>query len=193
MQEPVTIYLPTREQWRKWLEKHHDNESDVWLIYYKRHTGKPSISHDDAVEEALCFGWIDSLVKRIDTDRYMRKFTPRTKNSTWSLANVTRVERMIKQGKMTPKGLELYHYARKHDMLPVSSPKQKPELPVIPSWFEEALAHNPDARKHFDKLAPSHKRQYLGWISDAKKAETRLRRLGEAIDLLARGQKLGMK
>ena len=191
--DPDPIYLPTREQWREWLVQHHAAESVVWLVYYKKHTGRPSIPYNDAVEEALCFGWIDSLVKRIDADRYMQKYTPRKKKSTWSAANVKRVEKMIKQGKMTEKGLELYHYARDHDMLPDPSAGQKPELPGIPDWFQEALEKNPDARDHFYRLAPSHKRNYIGWILDAKMAETRLRRLGEALDMLARGEKPGMK
>jgi uncharacterized protein YdeI (YjbR/CyaY-like superfamily) len=193
MQDTETIYLPNREGWREWLEKNHDNGSAIWLIFYKKHTGKPSIPYDDAVEEALCFGWIDSLIKRIDADRYSRKFTPRNMNSTWSVANVTRVERLIRQGRMTEKGLRLYQYARENRLLPDRSTQHKLPVPGIPSWFHEALEKNPAARKHFDRLAPSHKRQYLGWIMDAKKAETRLRRLGEAIDMLTKGEKLGMK
>jgi uncharacterized protein YdeI (YjbR/CyaY-like superfamily) len=188
-----SIYLPTREKWREWLETNHDTESVVWLIYYKKHTGKPSIPYNDAVEEALCFGWIDSLVKKIDRERYMQKFTPRKMKSTWSAANVRRIEKMIRQGKMTVKGLELYHYAKENNMLPDPSLKQKPKVPDAPSWFVEALDKNPAARNHFYKLAPSHKRNYLGWIMDAKQAETRLRRLGETIDMLSKGEKLGMK
>jgi uncharacterized protein YdeI (YjbR/CyaY-like superfamily) len=193
MEDPNSIYLPTREHWRNWLEKYHDGEAGIWLIYYKKHTGKPSIPYEDTVEEALCFGWIDSLIKRIDADRYMRKFTPRKKTSAWSVANVKRVERLIRQGKMTEDGLRLYHYARENNMLPDLTRNQKPELPGVPSWFEEALEKEPAAREHFNKLAPSHRRQYLGWVTDAKKAETRLRRLREAIDRLSRGEKLGMK
>lgn len=193
MEEPKPIYLSTREQWREWLEQYHATEPGIWLMYYKKHTGKPSIPYGDAVEEALCFGWIDSLIKRIDADRYMRKFTPRNMKSAWSVTNVKRVERLIRQGGMTEKGLRLYHYARDHKMLPDLSPKQKTTLPGIPSWIDEALKGNPAARGHFYKLAPSHRRQYLGWIMDAKKDETRQRRLGEALDMLARGEKLGMK
>ena len=188
-----SIYLPTREKWREWLETNHDAESLIWLIYYKKHTGKPSIPYNDAVEEALCYGWIDSLVKRIDGERYMQKFTPRKMKSTWSVSNVIRVEKLIKQGKMTAKGLDLYNYAREHKLLPEPTVKQKAGLPDTPPWFEEALDKNPAARNHFYKLAPSHKRNYLMWIMDAKQAETRLRRLEEAIDMLSKGEKLGMK
>jgi uncharacterized protein YdeI (YjbR/CyaY-like superfamily) len=145
------------------------------------------------VEEALCFGWIDSTIRRIDAERYMQKFTPRKIKSTWSASNVIRVEKLIKQGKMTAKGLELNQFAKEQNLLPNPSLKQKPVMPDIPSWFEEALDKNPAARSHFYKLAPSHKRNYLMWIMDAKQAETRLRRLGEAIDMLSKGEKLGMK
>jgi uncharacterized protein YdeI (YjbR/CyaY-like superfamily) len=193
MQAIDSIYLPTREQWREWLQEYHQTETVIWLEYYKKHTGKPSIPYNDAVEEALCFGWIDSTIRRIDAERYMQKFTPRKMKSTWSVSNVIRVEKLIKQGKMTAKGLELYHYAKKNNMLPDPSLKLKTEATDIPSWFEEALDNNPAARTHFYKLAPSYKRNYLKWIMDAKQVETRLRRLGEAIDLLSKGEKLGMK
>jgi uncharacterized protein YdeI (YjbR/CyaY-like superfamily) len=193
MQAMNSIYLPTREKWREWLKKYHQTETGIWLEYYKKHTGKPSIPYDDAVEEALCFGWIDSTIRRIDGERYMQKFTPRKMKSTWSMANVIRVEKLIKQGKMTAKGLELYQFAKEQNLLPDPSLKQKPRMPVIPSWFEEALDKNPAARDHFNKLAPSYRRQYLGWIMSAKQVETKLRRLGEAIDLLSKGEKLGMK
>ena len=193
MQEFDSLYLPSREQWREWLAEYHLSVKVVWLEYYKKHTGKPSIPYNDAVEEALCFGWIDSTVRRIDDERYMQKFTPRNKKSNWSATNVRRVEKLIKEGKMTPVGLELYQYAKKHKMLPDPSRKQATGDPDTPDWFDEALDRNPQARDFFHKLAPSYKRQYLGWILDAKKAETRLRRLGEALDMLSRGDKLGMK
>ena len=193
MNDIVSIYLPTREQWREWLQEYYQTEKVIWLQYYKKHTGKPSIPYNDAVEEALCFGWIDSTVRRIDEERYMQKFTPRKMKSTWSVPNVIRVERLIKQGKMTARGLELYQFAREQNLLPDPSAKQRSTVPEIPSWFEEVLDKNPLARRHFDKLAPSHRRNYIGWIMGAKKAETKLRRLEEAISNLSRGEKLGMK
>lgn len=193
MQAIKSIYLPTREEWRKWLQEYHQTETLIWLEYYKKHTGKPSIAYNDAVEEALCFGWIDSNIKRIDTERYMQKFTPRKMKSTWSVSNVNRVEKLIKQGKMTARGLELYHFAKEHNLLPDPSMKQKARLPDTPDWFDEALDKNPAARGHFNRLAPSYRRNYIRWILAAKQVETKLRRLDEAIDLLSRGEKLGMK
>ena len=193
MQGIDSIYLSTRKQWREWLQEYHQTETVIWLEYYKKHTGKPSIPYNDAVEEALCFGWIDSTVRRIDAERYMQKFTPRKMKSTWSVSNVIRVEKLTKQGKMTAKGLELYQFAKNQNLLPHPSLKQKPKVPDTPSWFEEALDKNPAARSHFYKLAPSYRRNYIGWIMDAKQVETKLRRLGEAINMLSKGEKLGMK
>ncbi len=193
MQGIDSIYLYTREQWREWLQEYHQTETVIWLEYYKKHTGKPSIPYNDAVEEALCFGWIDSTVRRIDEERYMQKFTPRKMKSTWSVSNVIRVKKLTKQGKMTAKGLELYQFAKNQNLLPDPSLKQKPKVPDTPSWFEEALDKNPAARSHFNKLAPSYRRNYIGWIMNAKQVETKLRRLGEAINMLSKGEKLGMK
>ncbi len=118
MKELESIYLETREKWRAWLKKNHRAMPGIWLIYFKKHTGKPSIPYNDAVEEALCYGWIDSTVKRIDEERYMQKFTPRNLKSNWSVPNVKRMEKLIRQKKMTRVGLDLYLFAKEHDMLP---------------------------------------------------------------------------
>lgn len=191
----TSIYLPDRKAWRRWLVKHHRTASHVWLIYYKKHTGKPSVPYGDAVEEALCFGWIDSLVQRLDEDRYMQKFTPRKPRSTWSEHNVRRVKKMIAEGKMTDRGMELYDFAGENGLLPEPGREAKPgkTFPEIPDYFTEALRQSPAAQEAFRSLAPSYKLQYLGWIMAAKKEETRQRRLKEAIETLESGQKLGMK
>jgi len=99
------LYLAKRDDWRAWLLENHGAKKEVWLIYYKKQTGKPSISYDDSVEEALCFGWVDSIIKKIDYEKFARKFTPRTRRSTWSESNKKRVEKMIREGKMTEAGL----------------------------------------------------------------------------------------
>ena len=100
-----TLYITNRGDWRKWLEKNHNKEKEIWLVYYKSHTGKPTIAYDDSVEEALCFGWIDSIVKRIDDERYAQKFAPRTNTSKWSESNKQRVRKLVKQGRMTQIGM----------------------------------------------------------------------------------------
>ncbi|MFC2112059.1 YdeI family protein [Bacteroidota bacterium] len=189
------IYLPNREEWRSWLEKNHETEEKIWLIYYKKHTGKPSIPYNDAVEEALCFGWIDSLIRRLDDERYMQKYTPRKPKSTWSKHNVRRVEKMIAEGKMTNRGMELYEYAIDKGLLPDMDEDQKSKglFPELPDYLVEALRDNPKAEKTFNSLSASYKLQYLGWIMDAKKEETRNKRMREAFELLESGKKLGMK
>jgi len=103
-----TLYLKNRDEWRRWLEKNHKREPEIWLIYYKKHTKKSSIPYNDAVEEALCFGWIDSTVKGIDGEKYAQRFSPRKPKSNWSEPNKERIERLIKEGKMTPAGLVFF-------------------------------------------------------------------------------------
>src|SRR5919198_1149280 len=99
-----TVEARTLEQWRRWLTAHHDSESEVWLIFYKRHTGKASIAYADALDEALCFGWGDSLVKRLDDDRYARKFTPRRADSIWSTVNRKRYAELAANGRLMEPG-----------------------------------------------------------------------------------------
>ena len=161
------------------------------MIFYKKHTGKPNISYDAAVEEALCFGWIDSIIRRIDDEKFERKFTPRTGKSRWSRLNRQRACRMINEGEMTAAGLVMILEAKKNGewFKNVSIEKEF----RMPSFMREALAANRKALNNFNKLARSYKRQYVGWISSAKKEETRQRRLEEALRLLEMNEKLGMK
>ena len=196
MESDTCIYIPDRAGWRNWLEKNYNKEPVIWLIHYKKHTGKPSIVYNEAVEEALCFGWIDSLVRRIDEDRYMQKYTPRKPKSTWSKHNVRRVEKMITEAKMKPPGLELYNFAKDNGLLPDMTEdiiQNEDIFPEAPEFIIKGLKENPKAESNFNSLAPSYKLQFLGWIMSGKKEETQLRRLKEAIDLLISGKKLGMK
>ena len=174
------------EQWREWLAKHHDSESEVWLVFYKRHTGRPSIAYDDAVNEALCFGWIDSLVKRLDDDRYARKFTPRKPDGRWSTVNRKRFAQLQAGGRLTPAGLKRAPTDRSGDA-------PRPSLSKVPQYIQQALASRPAARSYFESLAPSYRRMYIAWIDSAKQPGTKARRLREAVDLLAAGKKLGLK
>jgi uncharacterized protein YdeI (YjbR/CyaY-like superfamily) len=105
MNQPTTLHVTTRNEWRAWLAEHHDTEKEVWLISYKKHTGRPQIPYDEAVEEALCFGWIDSLVKTIDEERFAQKFTPRKMKNNWSESNKRRVKKLVREGRMTQAGL----------------------------------------------------------------------------------------
>jgi uncharacterized protein YdeI (YjbR/CyaY-like superfamily) len=181
-----TLEMPTRQQWRNWLQDHHDSESEIWLVFFKRHTGLEGISYDDAVDEALCFGWIDSLVKRLDDVRYARKFTPRKAGSKWSTSNRRRYEDLRSRGLLAAPGLKRPPTNRSGDA-------PRPSVSVIPAYIEKPIKANPLAWTAFEQLAPSHRRAYVGWIDSAKREETKQKRLREAISLLAAGKKLGLK
>ncbi len=181
-----TLEVRSRQKWRVWLQRHHGSESEVWLVFYKRHTGTDGIRYDDAVEEALCFGWIDSIVRRLDDDRYARKFTPRRANSRWSTTNRRRYADLEARGLLAGPGLERAPTGRSGDA-------PRPSASVLPPHIEKRLRANARAWKHFKELAPSYRRAYVGWIDSAKRPETRERRLREAVRLLAAGKKLGLK
>ncbi len=181
-----TLDARTLEQWRTWLAAHHESESEVWLVFHKRHTGRAAIAYEDAVNEALCFGWIDSLIKRLDDARYARKFTPRKPNSKWSASNRKRYAQLKASGRLMPAGLNRAPTGQRYD-----PPRSLPAKP--PHYIQEALAKHPAALRHFESLAPSHRRRYIGWIDYAKRPETKLRRVQEAIRMLTAGKELGLK
>lgn len=185
------LYVTSTEDWRNWLETNHDSKSEIWLIFYRKHTNKPSLSYNSAVEEALCFGWIDSTIKKLDEEKYARKFTPRKAQSRWSELNRNRANRMIMIGKMREAGWTKIKEAKKSGEWFRKSSRRS--LFTIPPFVEKALTANKKAHSNFSKLAPSYKRQYIGWIIGAKKEGTRMKRLKETIKLLEENQKLGMK
>lgn len=181
-----TLAVETRAEWRAWLAKYHDRESEIWLVYNKKQSGRPRVAYAEAVEEALCFGWIDGIAKPIDENRYAQRFTPRREKSSWSLLNRRRFARLVKEGRMTPAGS-----ARRPKRSVASS--RPPAANAVPRYIREALAANRVAQRSFDCLAPSYRRRYVRWIDSAKREETRQKRLREAISLLARKRKLGLK
>jgi uncharacterized protein YdeI (YjbR/CyaY-like superfamily) len=189
---PKPLYVTTRDEWRAWLASHHASETEVWLIYFKEHTAKPRISYDHAVEEALCFGWIDSIVKRIDDERYAQKFTPRRDRTKWSASNKQRMRTLIRAGRMTKAGLAKFDRSLL-DEEPQTAKEPKKETPAIPRFVKKALTASPKAWEFFQTLAPSYRRLYVKWILSAKKDETRKRRLQEALSLLRQNKKLGLK
>ena len=172
-----------RQAWRGWLKKNHARESCVWLVYYKKHTGRQSIGYVDSVEEALCFGWVDGLKRRIDEQRYAYRFTPRKSGSRWSALNIRRAESLIAKGLMTRAGQQAFD----RRIARVAA-----ELKLTPE-IERRLQANRKAWEHYLRLTPSCRRQYAGWLLAAKRPETREKRIREAKKLLAAGKKLGMK
>lgn len=189
MEMQRTLYVTNRADWRKWLRANHRSETEVWLIFYKKHSGKPRIPYDDAVEEALCFGWIDSIVKRIDDDKYAQKFTPRKDPNKWSDSNKSRVKKLIKEGRMTQAGLDKIGQGA---LAEGRGSSQAKEIPV-PRYFTDALKANKKSWENFNKLAPSYRRQYVAWVTEAKREDTRAKRLKETVALLKQNKKLGMK
>ena len=185
------IYIKTRAEWRNWLEKNHDKNNGIWLIFYRKESGKPALEYDASVEEALCFGWIDSIIKKLDDERYVRKFTPRKPDSKWSELNKDRVKKLIAQGLMTGPGIALVEEAKKTGLWEKSD---RPEISFeMPIELEIALKKNKKAKAFFEQLAPSYRKRFTGWISSAKLQETRDKRVNEAVALLEQGKKLGLK
>jgi uncharacterized protein YdeI (YjbR/CyaY-like superfamily) len=184
-----TLLVRTLGEWRAWLAKHHASVPEVWLTFYKKHTGASSIDYKDALDEALCFGWVDSLIKRLDDRRFARKFTPRRADSRWSAVNRKRYAELEAEGRLKPPGIERPPTDRG------SAPRPpRLELPAkLPAYIQTALKKRPAARRRFEALAPEQRRRYFAWIEAAKREETKLRRLEEAIRLLASGQVLGLK
>ena len=190
MEITETFYVKSRSDWRDWLQANNTSKQEIWLIYYKKHTGKPRIPYNDAVEEALCFGWIDSTVKRVDEETYVQKFTPRKSRSLWSVLNKERAEKMIQTGLMTPTGLEKIKEAKKNGRWEEAyTSKMKVEIPVD---LSKALKSDQKANRNFMNFANSYQNLYINWINDAKKVETRQRRIKEVIKRASKNQKPGM-
>ena len=185
------LYFKEPADWRKWLEVNHLKDITVWLVFYKKASGKPAMKYEDALDEALCFGWIDSIIKNIDNEKYVRKFTRRKEDSKWSELNKKRTEILIKGKRMTPYGMSKINYAKKNgqwykdNRLRISFD--------IPAEFEAALNKDRKAKINFENLAPTYRKQYIGWITTAKLEGTKRKRINESIKLLSRGEKLGLR
>lgn len=183
---PNSVHPKTRAEWRKWLEKHHTQTEGLWLITYKKATGKPRIDYEESVEEALCFGWIDSKANKLDDDRSMLWFTPRKPGTGWSRPNKERIERLIAAGLLAPAGLAKIEAAKKDGSWEKLDAVEALE---IPPDLEKALAAHPAARQYFEAFPRSVKRAILEWISNAKKPETRAKRVEETARLAAENRR----
>ncbi|MGA9407681.1 MAG: YdeI/OmpD-associated family protein [Bacteroidota bacterium] len=184
-----TLYATNRKQWRSWLSKHHKTTGDIWLIYFKKESGKPRIPYNDAVEEALCYGWIDSTTKPRDKESWVQRFTPRRNKSPLSEMNKERVRRLIKAGKMTRFGLEsIQHHLNGHSL---KEPKLKKF--ALPADILEKLKSDPVAWKNFIKFPASYKRIRIGWIDGVRRRpEVFDQRLRYFIKMTAHNKKFGM-
>jgi uncharacterized protein YdeI (YjbR/CyaY-like superfamily) len=186
----MELYLTNREEWHRWLEENHSKVDVVWLVYYKKSSGKARIPYNDAVEEALCFGWIDGKIKRIDEDYYIQRFTPRRRSSRWSKYNLERVQKLIKEGAMRPEGLRAYNAVI-----------EKPELaydnradgdPAIPDDLMAAFVDNSLAYNNFLKFSQSARRIYIEWLNSAKRPVTRPGRIEKIVGYSERNIRPGI-
>jgi uncharacterized protein YdeI (YjbR/CyaY-like superfamily) len=182
--EPTTFERP--EDFRAWLEQHHDSEPELWVSYYKKGSGKPSMTWSESVDEALCFGWIDGIRKSIDAERYMNRFTPRRKGSTWSAINIRRVAELIDGGRMQPAGLKAFE-ARREDRSGIYSYEQRDRARLDPA-YEKRFRAKKRAWASFEAMPKSYRQAAIRWVMTAKKEETRERRLGTLIESSAAGR-----
>ena len=183
---PVLLF-PSQEEWHGWLDANHHQPQGVWLKHAKKASGKTSISYQEALEEALSFGWIDSQKQAYDTDFFLQKFTPRGPKSIWSKVNVAKAEALIASGKMQPAGLAAVESAKQDGRWHAAY--DSPSKTTVPEDFQAALNKNPAAKQFFETLNKTNVFAFCWRIQTAKKPETRAARIEKFIDMLNRGEK----
>ena len=181
-----TFYAKDAKAWRAWLQKNHTKEKNVWLIIYKKETSKPSVYYTEAVDEALCFGWIDSKPNKRDEDSYYQFFAKRNPKSNWSKVNKAKVEKLIKEKRMAKAGLEAIETAKQNGTW---NALDEVDNSIVPDDLKKALAKNKTAQQNFEAFPKSSKKIILEWIHNAKKEETRLKRIEETVSLAAKNVK----
>lgn len=177
-----------RQEFRDWLQAHHAHETELWLQFYKKGSGKTSISNAEAVEEALCFGWINGKLKRIDEKSYIQRFSPRHDKSIWAQSNKQRVARLVAEGRMTAAGLEKVKAAKANGSWNELDSLDPDE---IPADLASALKDNPQAETNFAGFTGKQRRDYLWWLNAAKRDATRRRRIEEIVRRVANKLKPG--
>ncbi|HRH37136.1 MAG TPA: YdeI/OmpD-associated family protein [Flavobacteriales bacterium] len=177
------VEVISRAQWRAWLKKNHTRTEGIWLITYKKHAADKYLSFEEKVQEALCFGWIDSTPRKLDADRVMHYLSPRKPKSMWSAINKEHVERLIAEKRMAPAGLKKIEEAKKNGSW---NTLDHVDALTMPSKLTKALAKNKTAKKHFDSFPPSSKKIILHWVTSAKTVETRNKRISETVELAAK-------
>ena len=193
-QDYKATHPKTRGQWRKWLEKNHSTAPGIWMIYYKKETGKRKFDMADAVEEALCFGWIDSVAQKLDDERSMQKFTPRKPKSIWSKINKKRIEKLIEQKLMTPAGLATIERAKENGSWDtLNSSDLHTDNNSMPSDLRKALSKTKKALANFLAFPPSYRKRFLFWIDSAKTPLTKAVRIKQTLLMAAANKKPGLK
>jgi len=184
--EADRVHAETREHWRRWLADNHQRRTGVWLVSWKQHTGRPRISYDESVEEALCVGWVDSKGRKLDDDRTMLWFAPRKPGSAWSRSNKERVVRLEAAGLMRPAGRHAIEQAKASGSW---TRLDEVEDLVVPDDLAAAFAAHPGSRMHWDAFPRSVRRTMLEWIVQARRAETRAKRVAEVAERAGRGER----
>ncbi len=179
------VLAADRDIWREWLVQYHSIAKGVWLVYHKKASGQPSVSYAEAVEEALCFGWIDSTMRPVDEQRYMQLFTPRKSGSEWSGLNKERVARMIEQGKMTKAGMKKIDESKKDGTW---KKLEQVEAMILPEDLAKRMSRSKKAMAYFESLKKTNKKYLLHWLNTAKRPETRQKRIDEIYEALKQEQ-----
>jgi uncharacterized protein YdeI (YjbR/CyaY-like superfamily) len=185
MSEPKPIFFESSQAFYAWLEEYHDTETEVYVGFHKTHTGKRAMSWSEAVDQALCFGWIDGRANGIDEDSYMQRFTPRRPGSNWSNINIAKVEKLTEAGLMRPAGLKAFE-ARSDARSGVYSFEQRDQA-KLPPEYERRLRENAGAWAYWEARPPGYRKTATFWVMSAKREETRERRLAQLIEDASNG------
>jgi len=181
------LFFPTQKDLRKWFEKNHKKEKELFVGYYKISSGKPSVTWSESVDEAICFGWIDGIRRSVDEESYCIRFTPRNPKSNWSAINIKKVEELTRLGLMKPEGVKAFSF-RKEEKSKIYS-YENPAVGFEKS-YEKKFKANKQAWKYFQSTAPSYQKTTMRWVMSAKQDVTRLKRLEELIRDCTLGQKI---
>ncbi len=186
--EQLILTLKSQLEWERWLSKNYSQIEGVWVRFYKKSSGLQTFNYDEALDEALCYGWIDGQTKSFDERSYLQKFTPRRKRSPWSQINKGHIDRLTKVGKMKPSGISEVERAKDDGRW--ESAYASPKNTTIPKDFETAILKDKKSKESWEKLNKTNRFAMIFQINNAKKEETRTRRIEKFIEMLKRGEKL---
>jgi uncharacterized protein YdeI (YjbR/CyaY-like superfamily) len=188
MKTRTAVYFKNRWEWRRWLERHHAQKTEIWLIHIRKHSDKPGVRLEEAVEEALCFGWIDGQLKKLDEEKFSLRYSPRRPRSPWSRINREKAENLIRSGRMTAAGLAKIEEAKKAGLWQRAYTNKARER--MPSDLKAALQKKREAWDNFRKFANTYRNMYIGWVVSAKTEKTRKKRIGRVVEQAFRNKKL---
>jgi uncharacterized protein YdeI (YjbR/CyaY-like superfamily) len=179
-ESPEYLEFSDRNQWRTWLEQHHAEENQTWLVHYKKGFQESTLLYEDAVQEALCYGWIDGKLRRLDEKRYILRYTPRRRHSIWSMSNIRRAERLIREGRMTQAGLDKIAEAKETGHWQAAIRRE--QVDIIPPDLEKVLDQIEGAIAAYHALPASRKKQFIYWLQTAKRPATKQRRIEKIVE-----------